>query len=267
MGMSRTTARAVARISAERVGVVIGGTAILDEVTLEVPPGQVLALVGPNGAGKSTLLGVLAGDTSPTTGTVTVDGHDIRLLPHRQRARLRSVLTQENAVSFPFLVRQVVEMGRSPWTESDAREDAAVVEEAAELADIRHLLHRRFTSLSGGEKARVSLARVLAQDTGVVFLDEPTAALDLRHQESVMRVARHLAETGRSVVVVLHDLSLTGAYADRVALIAAGRLTAAGPPWEVLTAPRIAEVYGLEVEVVDRGGRPLILPLRQPPGA
>ena len=128
--------------------------------------------------------------------------------------------------------------------------------------DVAHLGQRRYTSLSGGEKARVSLARVLAQGAGTVFLDEPTAALDLRHQEDVMRTARALAAEGRAVVVVVHDLSLAGAYADRVALVAEGRLESTGTPLEVLTAERIERVYGLAVEVITSGNRPVILPIR-----
>ena len=124
---------------------------------------------------------------------------------------------------------------------------------------------RRFTELSGGEKARVSLARVLAQDTPIVLLDEPTAALDLRHQEDVLRIARELASEGRTVVVVLHDLSLAGAYADQVALMEHGRIRALGTPDVVLTEQLVAEVYAVDVEVLVRDGRPLVIPRRTPP--
>jgi len=136
------------------------------------------------------------------------------------------------------------------------------VSEAMDAADIAHLARRRYTQLSGGEKARVSLARVLAQRTPVVFLDEPTASLDLRHQEDVMRLARVLAAAGTAVVVVLHDLSLASAYADRLALLAGGRLDAVGAPADVLTVDRVERVYGLPVAVHEVAGRPVVVPLR-----
>ena len=253
------------RIAASGVGVTIDGHEILRDVSIEIHAGEVLALVGPNGAGKSTLLSVLSGDVRPSHGTVAIDGRDIRSVRHLDLARLRSVLTQENQVSFPFTVAEVVEMGRSPWARTGTRgDDERAIADAIRATDVSHLVTRRYTSLSGGEKARVSLARVLAQDTATVFLDEPTAALDLRHQEDVMSTAASIAREGRAVVVVVHDLSLAGAYADRVALIADGRLESVGSPADVLTAERVERVYGLPVEVVSQNGRPVILPIRGP---
>jgi len=232
-------------------------------MSLDVARGEILALVGPNGAGKSTLLSVLSGDRRPERGTVTIDGRDVGGIRHAELARLRAVLTQENSVSFPFRVSEVVAMGRSPWARSDeSRDDVAVVNAALAAADVAHLVERRYTTLSGGEKARVSLARVLAQRTPVVFLDEPTASLDLRHQEDVMRVAKAMAADNRAVVVVLHDLSLAGAYSDRLALIAHGRIDAIGTPSQVLTAERVERVYGLPVDLHDVGGRPVVVPRR-----
>lgn len=248
----------------DAAGVTLGGRAVLEGVTLEARAGEVLALVGPNGAGKSTLLGLLSGERRPDTGTATLDGRPLHEFAPLELARRRAVLTQDNAVSFPFRVREVLEMGRSPWARTpQLADDRAALEAAAAQADVSHLLDRRFTELSGGERARVSLARVLAQSTGIVLLDEPTAALDLRHQEDVLAVARELAAAGRAVVIVLHDLSLAGAVADRVGLLGAGRLVALGPPAEVLTASRIGEVYGVEVEVLERDGTLLVVPRRR----
>lgn len=250
-------------IRATGVGVDLEGTTVLDDITIDVVPGEVLVLVGPNGAGKSTLLGVLSGERRPTRGTVEFDGRELGSIRGTELARLRSVLTQENTVSFPFRVAEVVAMGRAPWARTiEGRDDVAAVTEAMDAADIRHLATRRYTSLSGGEKARVSLARVLAQQAGTIFLDEPTAALDLRHQEDVMRRARGLADAGRAVVVVLHDLSLASAYADRLALVAVGRLEALGAPAEVLTEERVERVYGLPVELHLVAGRPVVVPTR-----
>jgi iron complex transport system ATP-binding protein len=241
----------------------LDGRRVLSDVSLEVSAGEVLALVGPNGAGKSTLLSVLSGERMPSAGLVELSGRDIRTYSPLELARLRSVLTQENALSFPFRVGEVIAMGRAPWTRTEEiARDASAIASAAARADVTHLAGRRFTELSGGERARVSLARVLAQDTPLVFLDEPTAALDLRHQEDVLRIARALAAEGRAVVVVVHDLSLAGAVADRVALLSAGSLVAVGAPVEVLTAAAISDVYGLPVRVVEVAGRPLIVPER-----
>lgn len=255
------------RISAHDIDVTLESHPILEGVTLDVVAGEVLALVGPNGAGKSTLLSVLSGDRRPGRGRVEYDGRDVTTMKHLELARIRSVLTQENTVSFAFRVQQVVEMGRSPWGRTpDYENDRSAVAEAMATTDVTHLADRRYTSLSGGEKARVSLARVLAQHTDIVFLDEPTAALDLKHQEDVMHTARTLARAGRAVVVVLHDLSLAGAYADRIALLTRGRLVTAGSPDEVLTAEQVRDAYGLDVQILRQPetGRPIVLPVRAP---
>lgn len=266
--MTDTTSTAtIAAITARDVSVVIDGVHILSDVDLEVRSGEILALVGPNGAGKSTLLAVLSGDRRATTGSVHYGDRSIAELRPIELARLRSVLTQENAVTFPFRVREVVEMGRSPWARTPlAEDDTAAVAAALSETDVSHLADRRYTTLSGGEKARASLSRVLAQRTHTVFLDEPTAALDLRHQEDTMRNARRLASEGGAVVVVLHELSLAGAYADRIALVSEGRLVKVGAPGEVLTAELVRDVYGLEVEILTQEGtgRPIVLPRRGP---
>ncbi|MFH7323392.1 heme ABC transporter ATP-binding protein [Aeromicrobium sp. HA] len=242
----------------------LGGRAIVRGVDLDVRHGEVLALVGPNGAGKSTLLGALTGDVPIAEGEVRLDGRPLGDWSAGDLARTRAVLLQANQVSFPFTVREVVEMGRNPWTgHASAADDDAAIAEAIDRSDVAHLLDRPFTALSGGEKARASLARVLAQRTDVVLLDEPTAALDLRHQEEVMVVARDLAATGRAVVVVLHDLSLAAARADRIAMVHDGRIVSVGTPAEVLTPERVEEVYGIGVHVLPApDGHLIVVPHR-----
>lgn len=254
-----------AGIVATGVGVVIDGHRILTDVNLEVERGEVVALVGPNGAGKSTLLSVLSGDLEATAGEVRIAGKPIGAFRHRELARERAVLTQENQLSFGFTVGQVVTMGRNPWVGTpNADDDDRVVAQAMGVTDVDQLVTRRFTTLSGGERARVSLARVLAQATPLVMLDEPTASLDLKHQEDVMRVVRRLASEGHAVLVVVHDLSLAAAYAHRVAVIAKGTLAAAGTPSQVLTADLLSDVYGLPVTVSLETGQPVVIPLRYP---
>jgi iron complex transport system ATP-binding protein len=225
----------------------------------------VLALVGPNGAGKSSLLSVMSGDVQATTGRASLQGRDVSKYRVDEAARQRSVLMQSNEVSFPFTVAEIVEMGRAPWARTTSlADDNKAIAEALEKADVEHLVERRFNQLSGGERARVSLARVLAQRTPVVLLDEPTAALDLKHQESVMKTVREIAGQGRAVVVVVHDLSVAAGYADRVAMVVEGKIAAVGSPREVITAKRVSEVYGVavDIETVGSPARPVILPQR-----
>ncbi|MFJ1703600.1 heme ABC transporter ATP-binding protein [Kitasatospora sp. NPDC088346] len=243
----------------------LGGRELLAGVDLGVRAGELLALLGPNGAGKSTLLGVLAGDLAPTTGSLLLHGGPLAEVKVADLALHRALLPQSSGLSFPFPVDEVVRMGRAPWAGTPAAaQDDAVVAEVLELTGTAQFAGRPFTALSGGERARVALARVLAQRACLLLLDEPTAALDLRHQELVLRLARQRAAAGDAVVVVLHDLSLAAAYADRVVLLAAGRAVADGPVREVLAGPLLSEVYGHPVEVLDhpRTGAPLVLPDR-----
>jgi len=228
-----------------------GRRPILDAVDLEVRRGEVLALVGPNGAGKSTLLSVLAGDLQPDDGEVLLDGRPLTTWKLREMARRRAVLTQEHRISFPFPAADVVRMGRSPWRgRPEEDEDDLVVAEAMHSTDIDELAGQSFGLLSGGEKGRTSFARVLAQKTGILLLDEPTAALDIGHQEGLLGRARTEARAGAAVVVVLHDLTLAAAWADRIALLHRGRVTAEGRAAEVFTAPLLSLVYDHPIDVI-----------------
>lgn len=252
-------------LSARGVAVHRGQRTILDRVDVDVVAGEILALVGPNGAGKSTLLSVLAGDEAPTSGSVHLGGRPLASWSAREAALRRAVLPQQNVLSFPFLVRDVVTMGRAPWRDTPlAERDDAVVADAMIAAAVEDLAERRFTTLSGGEAARVSLARVLAQRTAVLLLDEPTAALDPHHQESVFALLRQQADYGDAVIVVVHDLNLAAAYADQVAVLADGQLQARGRPDAVLTDELLSRAYGHPMEVVShpRTGRRLIAPRR-----
>jgi iron complex transport system ATP-binding protein len=253
-------------IQAKGVSVNLGGKRILDAIDLVANAGELIALVGPNGAGKSTLLKVLCGDIPPVSGDVVVDGEALGSWTEREMALRRAVLPQDVAVTFPFLVEDIVRMGRAPWTGAEASEmDDELVAEAMRETDTADLAGRRFPTLSGGERARVSLARVLAQKTQLMLLDEPTASLDIHHQELTLQVVQRHVRDGGGAVVVLHDLALAAAHADRIVIISHGRIVANGAPREVLTADLLTGVYHHDIEVIAHPdtGEPLVLPVRR----
>ena len=236
------------------VAAVAGGKPLLARTDLRLSPGRVTAVLGPNGAGKSTLLALLSGERRPDQGQVLLDGADIAGIPSPALALRRAVMAQEGAVSFDFLVREVVELGRYPHRLRPTAGEAALVAQAMADADVTHLAPRVFNSLSGGEKARVHLARVLAQATPWLLLDEPTAALDLAHQHQALQRLRRLAQQqGLGVVLVLHDLNLALRYADDAVLLAGAALQAAGPVREVLSPSRVRDIWGVQTLAVHAG--------------
>ncbi|ATL27290.1 heme ABC transporter ATP-binding protein [Streptomyces formicae] len=253
--------------AAEGLRVRLGGREVLGGVSLAARSGEVLALVGPNGAGKSTLLAALAADLPAAEGVVRICGRPAPEWPAAELALRRAVLPQSAALSFPFPVEDVVRMGRAPWAGTRlADDDDGIVRESMAATEVGDFAVRPFSALSGGERARVALARVLAQRAPLLLLDEPTAALDLRHQELVLRICRERAAEGDAVVVVLHDLGLAAAYADRVAVLRAGCVAAEGAPAEVFEEELLSEVYRQPVEVFPhpRTGAPVVAPLRGP---
>ncbi|MER6720810.1 heme ABC transporter ATP-binding protein [Streptomyces halstedii] len=250
---------------ARGLGIRLGRRQVLDAVDLTARAGEVVALVGPNGAGKSTLLAALAADLPAGSGEIRIDGRPAAAWSPPELALRRAVLPQSAALSFPFPVEDVVRMGRAPWagTAKEDEDDVAVAS-AMEATEVTRFAARPFSALSGGERARVALARVLAQRAPLLLLDEPTAALDLRHQELVLRICRERAAAGDAVVVVLHDLGLAAAYADRAVVLRDGRVAVDGPPAEVFTGELLGEVYRQPVEVFPhpRTGAPLVVPER-----
>ncbi|MFD6799513.1 heme ABC transporter ATP-binding protein [Streptomyces cyaneofuscatus] len=254
-----------AAVEATGLSVRLGGRQVLDSADIAAHAGEVVALVGPNGAGKSTLLAALAADLAPGSGEVLIGGRPATAWAAPELALRRSVLPQSAVLSFPFPVEDVVRMGRAPWagTELEDEDDTAVAAAMA-ATEVTRFAARPFSELSGGERARVALARVLAQRAPLMLLDEPTAALDLRHQELVLRICRERAAAGDAVVVVLHDLGLAAAYADRVAVLHEGRIAVVGPPREIFDGELLGEVYRQPVEVFPhpRTGAPLVVPVR-----
>ncbi|MDB6177391.1 heme ABC transporter ATP-binding protein [Paracoccus sp. Z330] len=222
---------------------------LLDRVNLSCEPGTVTALVGPNGAGKSTLLSVIAGDVRPDQGEVVLQDRNIGKFSVRDLAQIRAVFPQGSGIRFGYHVHEVVSMGRA-FRDLPTNQDAAAIEAAMMQSEVAHMAWRNAQTLSGGEQARTTFARVLVQECPVVLLDEPTAALDLRHQEKVLESAVDLARGGATVLAVLHDLNLAAAHADRIVLMCNGAIAATGTPWEVLTQEQVGRVYRQDVCVM-----------------
>ncbi|GGE54319.1 hemin import ATP-binding protein HmuV [Halopseudomonas oceani] len=230
-----------------------GGRPVLAGLSFDLRAGEVMAVLGTNGAGKSTLLAALSGELRPDSGRVKLGARVLDDWPALERARCLAVLPQQSELVFPFRVEEVVALGRMPHA-AGAQQDRFICAQAMAAADVSHLARRSYLTLSGGERQRAHLGRVLAQvwdagEQGCLLLDEPTASLDLAHQQLIMQQARAMAAKGLSVLVVLHDLNLAAAFADRVLLLHQGQLDALGEPWEVLEAERIGRVFGVSVQV------------------
>jgi iron complex transport system ATP-binding protein len=226
---------------------------VLHDVSLEVAPGELLAVVGPNGAGKSTLLKVLSGTLDPWDGVVELQGRPLREFDRRAVARRLASLGQESASAFAFTVLEMVLMGRAPHLGAlrlEGERDLKVAQEALDRFDLLPLAARAINEISGGERRRVFLARVLAQEPQVALLDEPTAFLDLKHVAEIFsRLAQLRAERAMAVVATLHDLNAAALYADRVLLLKDGKAVGCGRAEEVLTRDNLRLVYETEVYV------------------
>ena len=241
-------------IEARSVTVRVGRRTLLDAVDLSCAPGSLTALVGPNGAGKSTLLSVVAGDRTPEAGTVLLCGRPVPGYSVRELAQVRSVFPQGSVIRFGYSVAEVVAMGRA-FRDLPPGEDEGTIGRAMRETEIEAMASRNAQTLSGGEQARTTFARVAVQETPVVLLDEPTAALDLRHQERVLDLARRRARAGACVVAVLHDLNLAGAYADQVVLLSNGRVAVTGSPREVFQREQLEAVYRQSVRILEHPTR------------
>ncbi|PJF42263.1 MAG: heme ABC transporter ATP-binding protein [Phototrophicales bacterium] len=244
------------RISSERW--------LVRDITFSLSSGEVVIFVGPNGAGKTTLLRLISGELTPHIGDILICNKPLKTYSARQLALQRSVMRQHFEMNFDFTVEDVVMMGRHPHIRfMEGEHDRRVVNEVLHLTQSDELRERYYATLSGGEKARVTLARVLAQQTPLVFLDEPTSAMDLQHQHMTMKIARRLAEDGRAVLAVLHDLNLAAMYADRIGIIVGGRLNVLDVPQNVLTKEHIQAAFGIDVQIIQHPQKecPVIIPL------
>ncbi len=251
------------RITADNLTVAIGDAMLLNDVSITAERGELLGLVGPNGAGKSTLLRVLAGLRDCTGGRVRYDGRlRSELLPH-QLSQQVAYLAQRGPVAWPLTVDRLVALGRLPHFQSFSAEDPrgpAAVDGALADTDTVHLRHRVVDTLSGGELARALLARALAVGGAVLLADEPVAELDPYHQLQVMEILRARADSGQTVVVVLHEITLAARFCERLVLLDRGSVVAAGSPANVLTDAHLHATYRVRALRGERGGSQYVLP-------
>ena len=245
-------------LALEAVTALRGARPVLDAVTLDVGPGEVVGLLGPNGAGKTTLLRAALG-LQPAVGGIRLGDAPLRRLSPRDRALRAGYVPQDRSLVWAISVEALVALGRLPHRAGPDADRAAVDAALADM-DLAAFRARPATELSGGERARALIARALAQAAPLLLADEPTAGLDPAHQLALMATFRRLAAAGRGVIVAMHDLGLAARWCDRLLLLQAGRLVVDGPPEAVLTAARLADVYGVTAHLGRDADGPLIVP-------
>ena len=253
------------KLSAQDVVIRLAGNLVLDGATLDLKAGELTVLIGPNGAGKTTLVRALAG-LIPAEGRIAIEGRSLASLAPRERARRIAYLPQGHVFHWPMAVAAVVALGRHPFADafsglSDA--DRAAVERALVATATVPFAARSVTTLSGGERARVALARALASEAPILITDEPTVSLDPRHQLVVMELLAKVAHGGTAVLAIVHDLVLAARFADPVVIMDRGRLAAQGAARDVLTPDRIESVFGVEADIIDSAVGPIPM-LRRP---
>lgn len=241
-------------IEAERIGKSYEGVKVLADIGFEVRDGETFGIIGPNGSGKSTLLKLLSGVETPQDGGIRFGGRPLGGYSRKELARRMAVLEQEPLPAVGFTVREVVEMGRYPhqsWFGDEPGETDRLIDGIVAKLDLTELAERTLEHLSGGEKQRVALAKVMAQDPELLMLDEPTTYLDIGRQIQLLdRIKEWQRSAKLTVVAVLHDLNLAALYCDRLLLLHRGRIVGIGTPEEILTPERLAGVYGIEPIVV-----------------
>ncbi len=249
--------RATCTINATNLQFFYDARAVIADISLSVRPGEFICIVGPNGSGKSTLLKLLIGHLQPQSGSIQLDGAELPTLHPTAIAQKITLVPQSGTVGFSYTVQQVVLMARWPWRAAgiagnlgfETNHDLQIAHTALETMDITHLAHRPITELSGGERQRVLVARALAQQTPAILLDEPTSAMDIRHQLQMLQLLRHQTRTdSKTVICVTHDLNLAADWADRAILMDAGRIIADGPVAKVLRPDLLEKVYGVHVQ-------------------
>ncbi|WP_026782055.1 ABC transporter ATP-binding protein [Pleomorphomonas koreensis] len=247
-------------IEIDRVSKRYGDAAVVDDVSLTIPAGGVVAIVGPNGAGKSTLLSIVGRLIKADAGRVRIDDLDVATTPGRELARRLSVMRQENHVVARLTVRDLIAFGRFPHNRGRPnRDDADRVAEAIAFVGLTAEADRFLDQLSGGQRQRAFVAMTLAQDADYALFDEPLNNLDIHHAVALMRLFRRMGEQpGKTVVIVLHDLNVAATYADRVVVLKNGRVAGDGPPAEVIDQRLLSEVFRVDGDVLEIDGRRVI---------
>jgi iron complex transport system ATP-binding protein len=256
------------RLEAVALSAALGSRTVLRNVDVEARPGEVTAVIGPNGAGKSTLLRVLSGLLRPAAGRVLLDNLPLAHWPKPALARALAYVPQDRTVHWPLAVRNVVALGRLPFLTTGAAptpDDAAAIDTALADMDVASLQDRPVSEISGGELARVLIARALAQRPAVLIADEPAAGLDPAHQLALFAHFRRIAGQGCTVVVALHDLSLAARFCHKVVLLRAGSVIAAGEPEKVLTSEHLRDAYGVAARLHMLDGIPVVQVLGELP--
>ncbi len=256
-------------ITARNLTVSLSSKTIVHGVSLEARAGQLTAIVGPNGSGKTTMMKAVAGEL-PSKGEISINGHALASLEPWQLAVKRAVLPQAATIAFPFTVREIVRLGLTVGPNRHAERIDAITAEALAAVDLAGFAGRFYQELSGGEQQRVQLARVLSQiwepvldgEPCFLMLDEPVSALDIRHQLTIMTLARRYCEGGGGVIAVMHDLNLTAMFADHMVMMKSGRIERAGRPAEVMTDDAMEAVFGCRMRIngVPATGVPFVLP-------
>ncbi|MER6166340.1 ABC transporter ATP-binding protein [Streptomyces violaceorubidus] len=254
------------RLAARGVTVGYGARSVIDGLDVAIPPGVITTIIGPNGCGKSTLLRTLSRLLRPTGGTVVLDGEDIAALRTRDVAKKLGLLPQAPVAPEGLTVSDLVARGRHPhqsWLRQWSSDDAEVVRRALAMTGVSDLADRPVDSLSGGQRQRVWISMTLAQGTDLLLLDEPTTYLDLAYAVDVLDLVDDLHESGRTVVMVLHDLNLATRYSDHLVVMKEGAVLAQGHPRDVITTDLLREAFGLRAMVIDDpvGDRPLVVPI------
>ena len=252
-------------MKAENVSLDYGARRVVDAVSLEAGAGQLIGLIGPNGSGKTSLVKCLSGLVGHA-GNVELEGKSLSAMGPKTRARSIAYLPQDQVVHWPLDVSEVVALGRMPHRAAFAgpsAADLAATERAMERADIRHLAERNALQLSGGELARVLLARALAVEAPVLLVDEPVSFLDPYHQLQIMEMLRDYAHDGALVIAVLHDLTLAGRFCDRLMMMGEGRLLADGSPADVLSEDHLATGFAITPARGEKAGEGFVIPWRR----
>jgi iron complex transport system ATP-binding protein len=249
-------------LTTQGLSVALGTRTVVNDISLSLEPGRLIGIIGPNGAGKSTLVRALLG-LLPYRGSIALDDAEITGLHRSRIARELAYLPQGQTLHWPLAVERLVGLGRLPHLAPMSRisaADQAIIDRAIERADIAHLRDRIATELSGGERARVLLARALAVEARGLIVDEPLASLDPGHQIDVMELLRGEARTGALVITILHDLTMAARYCDRLLLMDRGRLVAQGAPLDVLSEANLRTVYGVQARIDGSDTSPLVVP-------